>query len=144
MRVNPALVTLFGSETRVRTLAVLAGAHQPLTAYRVAKVGEIPIPKAYEELRRLGKAGLVRKESAGWVIQDQDVARLLRKRLRIRWADDWFAELNRRRDRKVPPASGRAARPPKGWKPRDPERFVRSPIKDEILRRMGLKQSIHG
>jgi hypothetical protein len=50
--VDPKLVALFGSETRVRTLAVLAGAFRPLAAYRVAKVGGIPVQKAYEEVRR--------------------------------------------------------------------------------------------
>ncbi|HLY76622.1 MAG TPA: hypothetical protein VKT21_01900 [Thermoplasmata archaeon] len=145
--VDPKLVALFGSETRLRTLAVLAGAFRPMTAYRVAKVGEVPVQKAYEGLRRLGAAGLVVHQPDGWVLADKDVRALLAKRVRISWADDWFAERARRmsnegpllqRLRRMP-----RAKPPKGWHPRDPKRFVRSPAKDRILREMGLRTSLH-
>ncbi|MFZ0829704.1 MAG: helix-turn-helix domain-containing protein [Thermoplasmata archaeon] len=145
--VDLKLVALFGSETRLRTLAVLAGAYRPMTAYRVAKVGDVPVQKAYEELRRLGATGLVAKQPGGWVLADRDVRTLLAKRVRISWADDWFAERARRisaegsilqRLRVMP-----RAKPPKGWQPRNPERFVRSPAKDRILREMGLRTSLH-
>jgi hypothetical protein len=145
--VDPRLVALFGSETRVRTLAVLAGAHRPVTAYRIGKVGAIPIHKAYEEVRRLGKVGLVAQRAGGWVLLDEEVRALLRRRVRIAWSEDWFAERNRRAEeerdllerlRRIP-----HARPPKGWKPRDPKRFRRSPTKDRILHEMGLRESVH-
>jgi sugar-specific transcriptional regulator TrmB len=146
-RIDPRLVALFGSETRVRTLAVLAGASRPMTAYRVGKVGGVPLPKAYEEVRRLAVTGLVVRRASGWVLADPDVRALLLKRVRIAWSEDWFAERRRRareaaaifeRLRQVP-----HRKPPRGWKPRNPRRFYRSPTKDRILREMGLRTSLH-
>ncbi len=81
--VDPQLVAAFGSETRVRAFIVLANAHGPLTAYRVAKAGGIPVVKAYEEVRRLSAAGLVGREEEGWVLKDPDIAALFRRRARI-------------------------------------------------------------
>lgn len=146
--VDPALVALFGSETRLRTLAVLANAYRPLTAYRVGKVGDIPLPKAYDEIRRLGKAGLLRRRAGGWVLVDRDVRALLRKRVRLFWYEDWRAERERtaparraslRRLEKAP-----SPRFPRNWKPRKPESFARDPRKDQILRILGLRTSLHG
>ncbi|MGP8077116.1 MAG: hypothetical protein ACLQD8_04815 [Thermoplasmata archaeon] len=145
---DPRLVALFGSETRVRTLAVLASAHAPMTAYRIGKVGGVSMPKVYREVARLEMAGLIEAHQAGWVLLDRDVRALLRKRIRISWAPDWLAERTRRlpgeralfeRLRKTP-----HARPSPGWQPRDPKRFQRSAFKDEILRNMGLRTSSHG
>ncbi len=146
-RTDPVLVALFGSETRVRTLAVLAGAYRPMTAYRVAKVGGVPIQKAYEEFRRLGRSGLVTQRESGWVLADADVRALLRKRVRIRWSDDLRAE----RAHNLPAEEALLhrletvphARPPPGWLPRDAGRFHRSPVKDKILRRMRRRTSAH-
>ncbi len=141
------LTALFGSETRVRALAVLAGAYGPLTAYRVAKVGEIPVQKAYEEMSRLSESGLVAHRRGGWVLGDRDVRALLRKRVRIRWAEDMNAERQHRRAEEEALFDRlervRHARPPAGLQPRDPGRFFRSPAKDDILRRMGRRTSIH-
>jgi len=145
--VDPGLVALFGSETRVRSLAVLASAHRPLTAYRIGKVGGVPLPKAYREIARLAKAGLVERKNTGWVLCDNDVRALLRRRVRISWADDWLTE----RARRLPEERALFERlrrtehtpPPRGWRPRNPERFSRSPVKDEVLREMGLRSSSH-
>ena len=147
MRIDPKLVGLFGSETRFRTLAVLAGAHRPLTAYRVGKVGAISMPKVYREISSLGRAGVLRQEPGGWVLVNEDVRRLLLKRVRIAWGTDWFDERSRRaeEERTFLERLGRAPHslPPKGWKPRDPNRFRRSPTKNRMLRQMGLRTSLH-
>ncbi|MGA8302726.1 MAG: hypothetical protein WA691_05785 [Thermoplasmata archaeon] len=87
--VDPVLLAMCGSETRLRTLAVLASAYRPMTAYRVAKVGEVPVQKAYEEMRRLSEAGLVAWRGGGWALIDDDVRALLRRRVRFRWDEDW-------------------------------------------------------
>jgi hypothetical protein len=117
-----------------------------MTAYRVAKVGDVPVQKAYEVLGRLKTTGLVARQAGGWVISDADVRMLLAKRVRISWADDWFAERARRvaaegqllgRLRRLP-----RARPPRGWQPRNPKRLNRSPSKDRMLREMGLRTSV--
>jgi hypothetical protein len=137
------LVALCGSKTRAYTLAALANAYRPLTGYRVAKTGGVPIPKAHEELRRLERAGLVARRATGWVLLDSDIRAFLRKRVQVLGWDDWRKErkareagrrvlLNRIRQLPVRP-------PPKGWKPRKLQRFHRSSKKDEILRRLGLR-----
>jgi hypothetical protein len=144
---DPGLVALIGSETRVRILAVLASAHAPMTAYRIGKVGGVSMPKAYREVARLEKARLIGARRDGWVLLDRDVRALLRKRARIAWANDWLAE----RARRLPEEQTlfdrlqrtEHARPPRGWKPRDPERFQRSAFKDDLLRGMGLRTSDH-
>ncbi|MCI4351879.1 MAG: hypothetical protein L3K14_00600 [Thermoplasmata archaeon] len=93
---DPGLVALFGSETRVSVLAVLAGASRPSTGYRVAKIARIQPIKVYAELRRLRKAGIVREVLAeggrsGWELSAPDVRRLVGDRVRVSWSDDWFA-----------------------------------------------------
>lgn len=147
MRIDPRLTVLFGSETRVRTLAVLAGAHRPMTPYRVGKVGSIPMAKVYREIARLGRAGLLRQEGGGWILVNDDLRRFLLRRIRVAWGKDWFQERSQRasretiileRLRRIP-----HPRPPEGWKPRTPKRFDRSPIKDQILQEMGLRASLH-
>ncbi|MFZ3355657.1 MAG: hypothetical protein WA549_02730 [Thermoplasmata archaeon] len=145
--IDPPLVAAFGSETRVRVLAVLAWASRPMTAYRVGKTGDVPLPKAYNEIYRLEKAGLVGRRRSGWVLLDDDIRALLRRRVRILWLDDWVSERSRR-------ATGENALlerlsrirhppPPRDWKPKDPQRFARSRLKDRVLREMGLRTSIH-
>jgi hypothetical protein len=144
---DPGLIALLGSETRVRVLAVLASAHAPMTAYRIGKVGGVSMPKAYREVARLAEARLIGARKDGWVLLDSDVRVLLRKRARIAWADDWMAE----RARRLPEEQAlfdrlqrtEHARPPPGWKPRDPKRFRRSAFKDDLLRGMGLRASDH-
>jgi len=99
LEVDPLIISVFGSETRVRTLATLAGAARPMTVYRVGKTGGIPLPKAYREVERLEKAGVVRRAKSGVELVDPDVRDLLRKRVRITWSEDELSQ-----------ESGRAAR----------------------------------
>jgi hypothetical protein len=145
--VDPLLVAVFGSETRVRTLAVLANAYGPMTAYRVGKVGGVPMPKVYREIDRLARRKLVARTGDGWVLLDPDVRALLRKRVRIHWAGDWLAERARRlpEERALLERLARTvhARPPARWAPRAPGRLSRTPFKDEALRELGLSTSAH-
>lgn len=145
--VDRSLVALFGSETRVRTLAVLASAFRPMTAYRVGKVGSIPMPKVYREIDRLAESRLVGREGDGWVLLDPDVRTLFRKRVPIHWAGDWLAERARRlpKQRALFELLRRTAhaRPPANWEPREPERFSRPSSKDKALRDLGLRASVH-
>lgn len=145
---DSALIALLGSETRLRVLAVLANASRPMTAYRIGKTGGVPMPKAYGEVRRLGRAGLLRRVASGWVLDDRDVRILLQKRVRVYWYEDFRAERERtaparrallRRLQATPPP-----RFPRNWRPRDPASQRRDPHKDELLREMGRQPSVHG
>jgi hypothetical protein len=91
IRLDAGLVALFGSETRVAVLAVLAGATRPFTGYRVAKIAGVQPIKAYAELRRLSAAGLVREVPSGWELSDPEVGRLVGNRVRVTWSEDWLA-----------------------------------------------------
>jgi hypothetical protein len=104
-RIDPLLVAAFGSETRVRTLAVLSNAAAPLTAYRIAAVGGIPVVKAYEEVRRLAATGLIDRIGTGWVLRDADIGALLRRRAPIsaRPSRSTTSKLYGRFDRLPPP-----------------------------------------
>lgn len=157
-KIDPLLVAAFGSETRVRTLAVLANATGPLTAYRVALVGGIPVDKAYREFRRLARAKLIDRRQNGWVLGDDDLRSMLRRRFRVRWDKEWDQE---RQSWGMETAelltSGLAsirarlrADPnylrPRGWKPtaaaRQTIRELKRPGgKDVVLRRAGLRPS---
>jgi len=88
--VDSRLVTVFGSEARVRTLAVLANARRPITAYRVGIVGGVSMPKVYSEISRLSNAGLLERRRNGWVLVDEDIRRLMQRRVRISWSEDWL------------------------------------------------------
>ncbi|MGI0133218.1 MAG: hypothetical protein ACREDK_09085 [Thermoplasmata archaeon] len=147
--IHPNLVAVFGSETRVRVLAVLANAFRPLTAYRVAKVGGVSIPKAYRELERLEKAAVVVHRKNGFVLAETSraVGDLIATKVRLSWDKDWEAEQIRERAEmesllarlsRIP-----CRRPSKGFVPKHPELYRRSPTKDRILREMGLPTSIH-
>ncbi len=94
LEVPAALSTLFGSEDRVRTIAILANADRPLTAYRIAKIARIEPPNVYRELSRLSKQGEVKRSadpSEGWVLTDSDLRRMMQRRLRITWSEDFVA-----------------------------------------------------
>lgn len=86
---DPALVAFLGSETRARTLGVLANAEFPMTGYRVAVVAGVPRSRVYRELRRAIEAGIVRIEKDGYRLIDPDFRILLRKRIRWSWSEDW-------------------------------------------------------
>jgi len=89
IHLDKGLVALFGSETRVSVLAVLAGASRPFTGYRVAKISGVQPIKVYSELRRLRDAGFVREVPSGWELSDPQVRRLVGDRVRIVWSEDW-------------------------------------------------------
>ena len=93
LTVDPGLVALFGSEDRVRTLAVLANAGTPLTAYRVATVVGIKPANVYRELKRLIQFNEVERAPTsdgkqGWRLVDADVRAIMRRRLRVVWSED--------------------------------------------------------
>ncbi|HUZ80266.1 MAG TPA: hypothetical protein VMV28_06600 [Thermoplasmata archaeon] len=150
MKVDRRLVALCGSERRLRVLAVLANAFRPVTGYRVSLVGGVPVSKAYDELRRLEKSGLIgRSGPSGWVLLDPDLGSLLRKRIRAVWWKDWFDRVDRREraDRMFPDRLRATPRPrfskDPGWTPRHPSLYKRNPRKDEALTEMGLRPSKH-
>ncbi len=49
------------------------------------------MPKVYREIARLANAGLVGRRGDGWMLLDDDIRGLLRRRVRISWFDDWIA-----------------------------------------------------
>ena len=152
--VDPALLSLFGSQTRLLTMAVLANADESLTGYRIALIAGLPREKVYPELRKGVATRLLVRTPDGYQLIDEDVRRLLRKRVRIRWDKEWDREREgwneRTRDRldallaSIPrdPAYLR----PRRWKPSVSARAVirekrRPPSKDRLLRRLGLRTS---
>ena len=93
LRVDPGLAALFGSEDRVRTLAALANAEAPLTAYRVASIVRMKPPNVYRELKRLLEVAEVQRATTpegrdGWTLVDPNVRTLLQRRQRIVWSQD--------------------------------------------------------
>jgi hypothetical protein len=86
---DPSLESLFGSRTRLLTMAVLANSDEPLTGYRVAKTAGLPRQKVYPEIRRGVASGLLKVTPTGYFLADPDVRTLLRKRVRVRWAAEW-------------------------------------------------------
>ncbi len=147
MDLDPALTAMFGSETRLRLLAVLANAQHPMTAYRVAKVGGVRAAKAYPELDRLKRARLISDTPSGWTFRDEDVATLLRKRVRIFWDGDWFRD-KARRDREDRRRYRRLRQlPAPDWSGLGPIRYdvERRRAKDELLAGVGMRPSVtHG
>jgi len=139
--IDPAMIAAFGSETRVRTLAVLAGATRPLTPYRVGKTGGVALPKVYMELQRLEKAGIVRRSPTGVELADADLRGLLARRVRLSWSGDWGAtyEERSRRARSLRPQIARitAAVDPSNYAPNPAiarkyaREFERPAIKDQ-------------
>ena len=148
-RVDPGVVALFGSETRAATLGALANAGQPLTAYRIAQMTRAQVIKTVTELRRLKKAGFVvealtNRGRTGWVISDPSLQDFLRQRVRIVWSTDWDREVGKRvRGRRASPKTqidlSRFVPNPEAIP--NPEEFTRSPEKDRILARAGLRVS---
>jgi len=159
---NGQLASLFGSENRSLVLAVLASASKPLTGYRVARAFGGQKIKVNAELRRLEEVGFVRssrgaKGGRTWVLEDEELRALVRKRMRIFFVDEW-ERLNLSKGRTVdrlleeieaslpsPKKSPEFYRPAR-WKPnRDVRRTIReltrSPEKDAILRRHRARTS---
>ncbi len=155
LEVDPWLVALFGSQTRIRTLAPLANASEPLTAYRIARTSGVQRIKVYSELRRLAAAGVVRARPAGadrseWELLDPDVRRLLRRRARVVWYGSLVREAPEmaRRARVVmaeyakdPIDLSRFKAEPS--KVSNPEEYRRPPEKDRFLAALGRPTSSH-
>jgi DNA-binding transcriptional ArsR family regulator len=156
LELDPQLVALFGSETRVSVLAALAGASSPFTGYRVAKVADVQPIKAYSELRRLRNAGIVRemrdeKGRSVWELPPGEIRSFVGGRTRVSWSADWmnnprrqvtpadrsfvlqFAEAatKRKRPKSVPLAARTIL-----------SEMVRPSGKDTILERLGLPTSV--
>ncbi len=156
LELDAQLVTLFGSETRVSVLAVLAGASSPFTGYRIAKVAGVQPIKAYAELRRLRDAGIVReipdkKGRSAWELPTGEIRSFVSGRTRVSWSSDWMNSPRRQvtpADRtfvlRVAEAAAKRARPrfiPPGARAILSE-MVRPPEKDAILERLGLPTSV--
>jgi DNA-binding transcriptional ArsR family regulator len=144
-----SLVAVIGSATRAYTLAILAGSRLPLTAYRIAKLAGLSPPNVYVELRKLARANIVTKGSAGWTLTDERVRTfcegkgpLFERRLSLEEKRRWSRE-NRRtysRLRRMPIPIG------EGWTGPEPKlmrEFSRSRTKNELLRAAGLRASEH-
>ncbi len=143
------LVAVMGSVTRAYSLAILAGSRVPMTAYRIAQLGELSPPNVYLELRRLARDGVVAKRPGGWVLLDERVRAfcegrgpLFERRFSLEAKRKWYRE-NRSRIRtlRAQPIPERRAR--RGAEPRRMREFRRSRTKDALLRAAGLKVSRH-
>ena len=146
------LAQLFGSKTRVRTLAPIANSTTSLSAYRIAQVAEVPRTKIYDELARLEASGWVMKAAGPtgqtlWQITDPDLRRLIRRRMRIYSAGDLVLEAPMRSiiARKAMARSKRRG-PPAAlfqpeFRPRNAKDYDRPPEKDAILAALGLRPS---
>jgi DNA-binding transcriptional ArsR family regulator len=156
LELDPQLATLFGSETRASVLAALAGASNPVSGYRIAKVADVQPIKAYVELRRLRDAGIVREFPDGngrslWELPRGEIRTFVAGRARVYWSGDWMQSPRRRsspadrrfarqlteaatkrpRPRSIPPAARSIL-----------SEMVRPAEKDEILERLGLPTSV--
>lgn len=144
--VDPAVAQLFGSETRAKVLGVLANSVEPKTGYEISKTLGIGPPKVYDVLRRLGTSGFLkavpeRSRIKRYILADEDLKRLLLKRVRIVVEKDWFSpDMVRDRERAFELAKKLVVRVPKakGVPKSIPNRqeFVRSPAKNRALARM--------
>lgn len=148
--VDPGVAALLGSRTRVRVLAPLANAFNPLSAYRIAQLAQLPRTKVYLELRRLARAGEVEESptprgTSVWSLKDPDLARLLRRRVRVGWSEDLKlaspqiaartkSAIEAYRRNPIDPALLRVPS-----RPRNRKEFDRLAEKDASLRRLGLR-----
>ncbi|HZY91541.1 MAG TPA: hypothetical protein VFG07_02020 [Thermoplasmata archaeon] len=151
IKVDPGLTALFGSEGRVKTLAALANADAPLTAYRVAAIAGMNPPNVYRELKRLVRYNEVARSptpqgALGWTLIDANVRALLRRRLRIVWSEDLFRGAAER-GRRATLAARRSSRVPLDLSEFGPGRppsaaAVRRRVeKDRVLRAAGARTS---
>jgi len=150
--VDPGLAALFGSEDRVRTLAALANAEAPLTAYRVAAIVGMKPPNVYRELKRLLEVKEVARAQTprgrqGWTLVDPDIRTFLRRRMRIVWIED-LSRGAQDRERRAARAMRRSEAEPLDLSKFTPGRPLsaaairRRKAKDEILARAGSRTSV--
>jgi hypothetical protein len=152
--VDPGILTLFGGETKVLTLAALSSASQPLTGYRVTKLTKAQPTKVYAEIRRLANAGFLTERPTlggrrGWIVSDPDLRSLFRRRVRLLWNEDLSKTLD-----EAPKLKGSDSdrvlkldvtryRPNRGSIP-NPKEFVRPLSKDAALAAAGLRTTRRG
>jgi UDP:flavonoid glycosyltransferase YjiC (YdhE family) len=96
--IDPALVSLFGSETRAVTLGALANSSRPLTAYRIARITGAQLSKVGAELRRLEAAQLVSRNlpdrtAPTWSLSDRSLVSFFQRRARIVASEDWDVQV---------------------------------------------------
>lgn len=146
---DAALSSLIRSQTRLLTMAVLANAEEPLTGYRIAKIASLPRVKVYPEIRKGVEAGILVKDRRGYRMVDADVRALLRKRVRIRWDQEWD-RARRGWATSTTVELERIQRSLKGVRLYDPQNRVpsaaikeieRDPEKNRILRSLNLRPS---
>lgn len=149
--VDPSLRRLFGGQTRVLVLGVLANSAEPLTAYRVAQMSGAQVSKTVVELRRLAKCGVARQLSgssgpAKWILIEPGLREMLRRRVRIVSSAELVRRVGRRARRDTRPARDRIDltrfRPTPTLVPNQQE-FLRPRGKDRILDELGLPTSRH-
>jgi hypothetical protein len=147
--VDPGLGSLVGSRARLLTLAVLANSDEPLSGYRIAKIASLPRVKVYPEIRKGIEAGILARDGQGYRMVDIDLRSMLRKRVRIRWDEEWdrarsVRATNSADDLERIRASLKGVRlyDPKNRVPRTAIRELeRDPEKNRILRRLNLRPS---
>ena len=152
--VDASLVSLCGSRTRLLTMAVLANANEPLTGYRISLIANLPREKVYPELRKGVATGILEAGNGGFRMVDADVQALLRKRIRIRWDQEWDrARRGWDEETREKLSNLLASIPndptylrPRGWKPSPSARkaireMERPPSKDALLAGRGLRTS---
>jgi hypothetical protein len=152
LAVDPGLAAVFGSEDRVRTLAALANAEAPLTAYRVASMVGMEPPNVYRELGRLLRFNEVERAPTpegrdGWRVVDSDLRTLLRRRMRIVWSQDLIRGA-RERSRRAVLSLQRSSRAPLDLARFTPGRPLtvtavrRREEKDKVLPKAGASTSV--
>jgi hypothetical protein len=152
LRVDPGLAALFGSEDRVRTLAALANAEAPLTAYRVASMVQMKPPNVYRELKRLLEVDEVKRATtpdgqSGWTLVDLNVRALLQRRQRIVWSQDLSRGMEARERRAAWAIQQSRQRPIdlskfEPGRPLTAEEIRQRRLKDKTLARAGARRSV--
>jgi len=148
-RIDPAVVQLFGSETRAKVLGVLASSVEPKTGYEIAKALDASAPKVYAVLKRLETSGFLKAVSKGsqfkgYFMVDDDLRSLLAKKVRISVEKDWFSpEMVREREKAFRLANKMVVKVPKAGRiPKEiPNRreFIRPPEKDRVVARIAAR-----
>lgn len=146
-QVKPGLAALFGSATRVRVLAALAGMLRPRTAYWIAKMLGVLPPKVYRELATLERAGFVdsaidSRGARNYSLVDAELRQYIARRAPIISSED----LKTIAECKSPYKSRRIGLDPRKYRPNPAaipyrEEFLRPLGKDKELVRGGLRPS---
>jgi hypothetical protein len=142
------LVALTGSTTRAYSLAILASSRVPQTGYRIAKLAGLSAPNVYLELQRLSEAGLVQKQTGGWLLVNEKVRSLCEGQGPLFESRYSLTEKGRTgqnqsvRGRSPAPVPSGSTRPPASAR-KILREFSQSPTKNSLLRAAGLRESRH-